>query len=101
MNLALPLTQLDITVMWQEPVATDNSGEDPFISQTHMSGESFSDGVTTVSYVFSDARNNQAVCSFNINVEREGRYLLCAHHSPLGVKIHLGSEFREVCSAIS
>ena len=75
MNVTLPLTQqTDLGVTWQEPSATDNSGEEPSVSKSHEPGDAFPEGMTTVTYTFSDGAGNQAECSFIINVEREGRY---------------------------
>ncbi|XP_038069012.1 uncharacterized protein LOC119738257 isoform X21 [Patiria miniata] len=72
MDVTLPLTQQsDIMVTWQEPSATDNSGAAPSLDRSHQPGETFPEGRTTVTYTFSDQTGNEAVCSFEINVQRE------------------------------
>ncbi len=53
-------------VTWNEPIATDNSGQQPDVIQTHLPGESFNLGSTEVCYIFSDAANNQDSCCFTI-----------------------------------
>ncbi len=72
MTLDLPLTQPNIVGRWTEPSAMDESGEAPSISKTHTPGDSFPEGVTRVTYTFSDGPNNQAMCSFDVTVVREG-----------------------------
>lgn len=57
-----------VIVTWNQPTASDNSGQTPNVQTTHQSGSSFSVGTTTVIYTFTDAAGNQATCSFNVNV---------------------------------
>ncbi|XP_033625617.1 hyalin-like isoform X1 [Asterias rubens] len=75
MVLDLPLTQPNIVVRWTEPSAMDESGEAPSLIKTHTPGDSFLEGVTRVRYTFSDDRNNQEECSFDIIVVREADVL--------------------------
>jgi large repetitive protein len=59
-------------VSWSEPAISDNaatpSDSSLRISQSHTSGTGFPARVTTVMYNTTDASNNEAVCTFNINV---------------------------------
>ncbi|XP_033625680.1 serine-rich adhesin for platelets-like [Asterias rubens] len=57
-----------VIVTWNQPVASDNSGQTPNVQTTHQSGSSFSVGTTTVIYTFTDAAGNEATCSFNVNI---------------------------------
>ncbi|XP_072172386.1 uncharacterized protein [Diadema setosum] len=58
-----------VEVAYTEPSATDISGTEQVISQSHSSGDFFSVGATTVTYVFADASGNVApTCSFVITV---------------------------------
>ena len=52
---------------WIEPVATDNCGIQGWVSD-HASGGSFALGLTTVTYVASDASSNSTSVSFTITV---------------------------------
>ncbi|KAJ8041635.1 Hyalin [Holothuria leucospilota] len=65
----LPQNAQTVAVTWSpEPTATDNSGTVSLASQSHPSGFEFSVGMTTVTYVFVDPSNNEAVCSFIVAV---------------------------------
>ncbi|XP_071823799.1 uncharacterized protein [Apostichopus japonicus] len=55
-----------------EPTATDLSGTVIMTSRSNGPGESFSIGLTTVAYIFSDASGNAASCSFVVTVITEG-----------------------------
>ncbi|XP_071823795.1 uncharacterized protein [Apostichopus japonicus] len=59
-------------VRWTEPTATDLSGTVIMTSRSNGPGESFSIGLTTVAYIFSDASGNAASCSFVVTVITEG-----------------------------
>lgn len=54
---------------WVEPTAEDLSGTVTLSSQNAMPGDSFDVGVTSVTYVFSDAANNRADCTFLVTVQ--------------------------------
>ncbi|KAJ8039918.1 Hyalin [Holothuria leucospilota] len=56
------------TVFWLEPTATDISGVAVLSSRSHTPGSSFPIGATTVTYEFSDASANIAVCAFFVVV---------------------------------
>ncbi|XP_071823803.1 uncharacterized protein [Apostichopus japonicus] len=55
-------------VRWTEPTATDLSRTVIMASRSKGPGESFSIGLTTVVYIFSDASGNAASCSFVVTV---------------------------------
>ena len=55
-------------VTWNQPIASDNSGQTPNVQTTHQSGSSFPVGTSTVIYTFTDAAGNEATCSFNVNI---------------------------------
>lgn len=58
---------------WTEPTATDDSGEVPSVTSTHISGQSsFPVGTTLVRYTFRDQSGNSAICSFNVIVTASG-----------------------------
>ncbi len=58
-------------VIWIEPTAFDNSGEQPAVSKSHEPGDIFVVGATPVTYTFTDSSGNQAMCSFIVT----GNYL--------------------------
>jgi hypothetical protein len=54
-------------IFWTPPTATDNcSGVT--VSASHQPGFAFPEGVTTVTYTFTDACGNSSYCSFKITV---------------------------------
>ena len=57
-----------MTVTWTEPIATDNSGMTPTVTQTHQPGDRFPVGTTRVTYTFSDIAGNQAMCFFMVTL---------------------------------
>ncbi len=61
-------TGCDTTVMWEAPIFMDCDGN-PTITQTHISGESFTVGTHEVIYTAVDTKDNQSKCSFNITVK--------------------------------
>ena len=60
-------TKAFATITWTEPVVTDNSGLCT-VTSTHNSGDTFSIGSTTVTYIAVDASGNQKTISFVITV---------------------------------
>ncbi len=54
------------SVNWTEPQAHDRSGHSYFVTKTHSPGALFSEGRTTVTYLFTDPSNNIAACTFHI-----------------------------------
>jgi hypothetical protein len=64
---ALPAGSSSVSVSWPEPSATDNAGS-VTVSRTSTSGSFFGAGANLVSYTFTDAAGNSAVCSFTITV---------------------------------
>ncbi len=63
--------QDSITVSWEEPTATDDSGDEPMRVTTHEPGSQFFVGTTTVVYTFTDGSGNTATCEFNVIVSRK------------------------------
>ena len=62
----VPLGSSTTSVTWTEPTATDDSGVEPTVVSTHTSGQDFPVGTTQVSYIFTDAVGNEAICSFSV-----------------------------------
>jgi hypothetical protein len=57
-----------VTVNWQEPTATDESGV-PSVSSNYKSGFCFPIGTTKVIYTAKDVANNSSTCSFDVVVK--------------------------------
>ena len=55
-------------VTWTEPTATDNSGMTPTVTQSHQPGDSFTVGITQVTYTFTDMAGNSAMCTFSVTI---------------------------------
>ncbi|XP_072016911.1 hyalin-like [Amphiura filiformis] len=55
-------------IEWLNPMASDNSGEDPTITCNYPSGSNFAIGETTVECVAIDSSGNEKDCPFDINV---------------------------------
>ena len=66
------LGQQGVSITWSEPHVTDASGIVNLISRSHQPGERFTEGTTTVRYVFADASENEAACTFDVT-STEGR----------------------------
>jgi hypothetical protein len=60
--------QCGAVVNFTEPTATDLCGPATRVSRTHKPGDFFPVGLTTVTYVFSDAAGNLASCEFVVGV---------------------------------
>ncbi len=54
-------------VNWEEPVIDDDCGVNT-ISSSHQSGDTFDEGITTVTYTATDHCGNQSVHTFDINI---------------------------------
>ena len=65
-----------VSITWSEPHATDASGIVNFISRSHQPGERFTEGTTTVIYVFADASGNEAACTFDVTATEGIVYLV-------------------------
>ena len=63
---AIPFGLTSRVVTWSEPTATDDSGMEPTVTQTHLPSDSFPVGTTQVIYTFMDRAGNIAMCSFQI-----------------------------------
>ena len=55
------------TVTWTVPTATDNSGNVPTVTASHMPGQ-FPIGTYTIVYTAKDAADNTATLSFTITI---------------------------------
>ena len=55
-------------ITWTAPTASDNCS-DVTLSSSHNSGDTFTEGTTTVSYTATDACGNQSTCSFTVTIE--------------------------------
>ena len=53
---------------WPEPTATDNSGEIPTVTRSHVPGDRFPVGATEITYEFRDRSGNTATCIFTITI---------------------------------
>ena len=69
--------QATATVTWTPATATDNSGDTPTLAVTHNPGDSFPIGTTLVTYTFTDASSNSAVCTFSVTVNGKKRMVNC------------------------
>lgn len=56
------------TVIWTAPTVSDNCS-DVTLTSNYDSGDTFSEGITTVTYTAVDACGNESTCSFTITVE--------------------------------
>ncbi|XP_072045211.1 hyalin-like isoform X2 [Amphiura filiformis] len=56
-------------VYWSPPSAIDVSGNVTLASQSHHPGDPFAVGETNVDYLFIDGSNNEALCSFSVNIK--------------------------------
>ena len=63
-DLGLPTA----VVSWQQPSATDNSGEPVTISSNFKSGDTFPIGITNVTYTATDASGNEEFATLTIIV---------------------------------
>ncbi|XP_072018798.1 hyalin-like isoform X2 [Amphiura filiformis] len=68
----VPSGQTSIAVSWIEPTATDDSGQVPNPIFTHAPNSVFDIGTTQVIYIFTDASNNRATCTFNVQLSGGG-----------------------------
>ena len=55
-------------VNWNEPVATDNSGDPPIVTSTYQPPQRFSQGNHVIVYTAEDQSGNKVTCSFTIEV---------------------------------
>ena len=65
-TVILPITSARVT--WQAVTATDNSGVVEFVSSSHNSGDTFTQGTTTVTYSYRDGSGNTASCFFTVTI---------------------------------
>ena len=70
--LVVDLTQYEMRVNWNHPVATDNSGVPPTLACNFMSGYLFSvPGKYEVVCTAVDGSQNEAKCTFRITLKRK------------------------------
>ncbi|MBO0858943.1 MAG: PxKF domain-containing protein [Chloracidobacterium sp.] len=61
-------TDTGMVVNYPTPSATDNCDASPTITTSQSSGAVFPIGLTTITVTATDSANNQAMCSFTVNV---------------------------------
>ncbi len=66
-------------IVWQDPSATDNSGDSPTVVCNPPSGTNFTIGSTNVTCTALDGYGNQGNCSFYVDIIGE---MLYASNSP-------------------
>ena len=57
-----------IQVFFDSPTVTDNSGSFSLVQASHQSGNTFTAGTTTVTYIYTDGTGNTASCSFQVTI---------------------------------
>ena len=60
-------TNCNVLVKWPEPIATDGCGVTSLTS-TYISGDTFTEGTTSVTYTAADACGNNSTAAFNVTV---------------------------------
>ncbi|XP_071789471.1 uncharacterized protein [Asterias amurensis] len=65
-NVNLTQGSSDVVVTWTEPSTSETTGVS--VTKTHQPGSTFTDGVTTVLYTFTDQAGNSTICTFNVTV---------------------------------
>ncbi len=68
-NVNLPQGNSDVVVTWNEPSTSETVGISR--NETHQPGSRFTNGVSTVQYIFTDQAGNSAICTFNVTVSGE------------------------------
>lgn len=71
----LPIVSPEVygDVSWEEPIFSDNSGEEVRIRRSHVPGL-FPQGITEVTYIAYDGSGNNNTCKLRINVI--GKFIL-------------------------
>ncbi|KAJ8021299.1 Hyalin [Holothuria leucospilota] len=68
-SVTAAINQQVVPLTWDEPTAVDNFGGGVSVTRTHMPGDAFMvDTSTLVTYLFTDAAGNTAVCIFAVSV---------------------------------
>ena len=77
-NKTLGSGELNTTVSWTEPTATDNSSDsgDLSVINSHDPGSLFAAGRTNVTYTFMDDAGNAAQCIFQVTINKLGKHSL-------------------------
>ena len=71
-DLLQPNKSATVAVIWDSPMAVDNTGE-PTVTSTHEPGDEFSIGSTEVVYTAIDLAGNLAMCTFAVEVMTAGK----------------------------
>lgn len=61
-------------VDWATPIATDNSGAQPTVTNPSQNPGQFTAGTYTIRYQATDGAGNSAICSFTVTVTRESMW---------------------------
>ena len=69
------LHDLNTTVVWDEPVFSDNSGKEPTVERSHEPGSRFELGETLVTYTATDESGNNQTCTLTIRVQEHACHL--------------------------
>ena len=77
-------------VSWEEPSATDSSGN-PQRIRSHSPGTRFPIGETTVRYTFTDTSGNSATCTFTITVRETIPPIISGCPTDINAKTELGT----------
>jgi Domain of unknown function DUF11/HYR domain/Secretion system C-terminal sorting domain len=67
-DITVSTTETCAIAQWIAPIATDNCGA-PTITPSHVSGNCFPVGTTTVTHLARDSAGNQTACRFRVIVE--------------------------------
>ena len=88
----------DQTATWTAPTAVDNClGTIAYTTQSHAPGSTFSVGVTTVTYTFTDNANNTSTTSFTVTVV--DNTIPVINQCPTNIVVYTGS--RTSCNQIA
>ncbi len=89
--------QSSVAVVWTPPTATDNVGVAQS-SSSHVPGDRFDYGQTVVSYSFSDATGNPALCTFTVSVI--GKYNRITHELLTNILCVCGRRYGRAVSGL-
>ena len=67
MNLTVEVGSVSKPVFWMEPWAIDDTGITTLLTSSHTPGTVVKEGITSVMYLFINAANLIAGCTFDIN----------------------------------
>ncbi|XP_077977666.1 hyalin-like [Glandiceps talaboti] len=92
-NQATDPTSPTATVTWTEPSATDSLNPPVAMTTTHVSGSTFAIGPTNVTYTFTDAVSNSAMCQFAVTItdEEKPAFLNCSSNMTVNTSLSSGN----------